>query len=55
LSGVDAVGVRGNGRVELTDEPLIRVVALALRRDCAKNPDSDRERESEKQQPRGEP
>jgi hypothetical protein len=55
LSLFDAVGVRGNSTVQLTDQPLIRVVALALRRDSAERPYGDGEREGQEQQARGEP
>jgi len=55
LFGLDSVAVRRDGPVELADEVLIRVVALALRRDSAENPDGHRERESQEQQSGGEP
>ena len=55
LGGFDSLAVRGNSRVELTDEPRIGVVPLALRRESAEHPHGDRERESQEQQARGEP
>jgi hypothetical protein len=47
--------VQAGCAVQYVDEPLIRVVALALRRDAAEHPRGDRERESQEQQARGEP
>jgi hypothetical protein len=55
LFGVNSVAIRSDGLVEHADELLIRVVALASRRDSAEHPDGHRERESQEQQPGGEP
>jgi hypothetical protein len=55
LSDYDALAVRGDCTVERTDEPVIRIVALATRRDAAEHPHGDGQWESQEQQTRGEP
>jgi hypothetical protein len=39
---LDETSVRGDSPIQLTEEPIIRVVALALRRDAAEHPHGDR-------------
>src|SRR5262249_29374152 len=52
---VDAVRVRGDRRIEVTDELLICVAARAILREAAEHPHGDRKWESQQQQARAEP